>query len=577
MSGHPLRYKLNNWQTVALALILPAAFALRIWGIDFGLPNTAVRPDETTLVHRALAMGSGDLNPHFFRYPSLHFYVLALVYGMYYLAGTVTGRFDGTADFQYEYFTDPSTIFIIGRALTAAMGTATVALVYSMATRWRDRTAGVLSAAFLGVAFLHVRDSHFLTLDVPATFYLLVACAFAWRQFDHPSNKTALLCGLFVGLAASTKYNTALLAPTVLVAVWLAAPGGTGSRERWTPVAMTALAALGGFIAGSPYVLLDFSAFISDVTAEGGQFSLGRDVDLGIGWTYHLHTSLPTGLGWPLLAASAAGLVLMALRRSHRDMALLSGLLSYYLVAGSGRSVYLRYVIPMVPLLCLAAGVCIAAVTARIKGSAQPYVLLGVGLLIAAPAALSSLHHDRLLAAPDTRQLAARWITQHVPPGATLGLAGSRFGHPRLNRSRMWLEHAREDQRNSGHSAQRLSLMLSLKDYPLEPSYYIYELSPANPRSMRTVLTEWSAANLKNAGIEWVVTQQHPLVFSQLPRSLGQLLKQNAELVATFDPFTDATTRPPFDPIDAFYTPVSDFAAARYNGPIIEIYHINGT
>ena len=576
MSSHPLRYKLNNWQTIALALILLAAFALRIWGIDFGLPNTVVRPDETTLVHRALAMGSGDLNPHFFRYPSLHFYVLALVYGLYYLAGNVTGRFDGIADFQYEYFTDPSTIFIIGRLLTAAMGTATVALVYTMATRWRGRTAGVLSAAFLSVAFLHVRDSHFLTLDVPATFYLLVACAFAWRQFDRPTNKAALLCGLFVGLAVSTKYNTALLAPTVLLAVWLAAPGGTASRERWTPVAMTALAALGGFIAGSPYVLLDFSTFISDVTAEGGQFSLGRNVDLGLGWTYHLHTSLPTGLGWPLLAASAAGLVLMALRRSHRDVALLSGLLSYYLVAGSGRSVYLRYLIPMVPLLCLAAGVCLAVVTARIKGASRPFVLLGVGLLIAAPTALSSLHHNRLLAAPDTRQLAAHWITQHVPPGSTLGLAGSRFGHPRLNRSRLWLEHAREDQRNSGLGAQRLSLMFSLQDYPLEPSYYIYEFSPVNPRGMRTVLTEWSAADLKDAGIQWVITQQHPLAFSQMLPRLGQLLEQHAELIVTFDPFTDATARPPFDPIDAFYTPVGDFAAARYSGPTIGVFRLDG-
>ena len=173
--AEPFRVKVaeairSRGKHLVLPLILLLAFALRIWGIDFGLPNTLVRPDETTLVHRALAIAAGDLNPHFFRYPSLHFYTLAVVYGVYFLVGRVTGHFDGVEDFQYEFFTEPSTIFILGRLLTAFMGTASVALVYLIATKWRGRAAGVLSALFLSVSFLHVRDSHFLTLDVPSTW-----------------------------------------------------------------------------------------------------------------------------------------------------------------------------------------------------------------------------------------------------------------------------------------------------------------------------------------------------------------------------------------------------------------------
>ena len=323
----------SSWQLVVVPLILMAAFALRIWGIDFGLPNTLARPDETTLVHRALAIGAGDLNPHFFRYPSLHFYVLALVYGLYFLAGRATGHFDGVEDFQYEFFAEPSTIFILGRLLTAMMGTASVALVYSIATRWRGRTAGVLSALFLAVAFLHVRDSHFLTLDVPATFYLLVACLFAWRQFDQPNTRTALLSGLFLGLATSTKYNVVLLAPMILLAVVFSSRGHQhgsseaaglhlgspqlNSKGSWTLLAMTTLVAIVAFVAGSPFVLLDYSTFLADLTAEGGQFSVGRALDLGRGWTYHLHTSLVHGLGWPLLITSAARLSIPA-AATHR-------------------------------------------------------------------------------------------------------------------------------------------------------------------------------------------------------------------------------------------------------------------
>ncbi|MDB4698654.1 hypothetical protein OAF45_00760, partial [Candidatus Latescibacteria bacterium] len=69
-----------------LAAILLVGLALRVWGLAFGLPNISCRPDESTLVHRALAIGAGDPNPHFFNYPSLHFYLLAAVYGAYYIA-----------------------------------------------------------------------------------------------------------------------------------------------------------------------------------------------------------------------------------------------------------------------------------------------------------------------------------------------------------------------------------------------------------------------------------------------------------------------------------------------------------
>ena len=132
-----------------------------------------------------------------------------------------------------------------------------------------------------------------------------------------------------------------------------------------------------------------------------------------------------------------------------------------------------------------------------------------------------------------------------------------------------------DDQRRSGFDANRLGLMLALKDYPVEPSYYVYELRPDNPQGMRTVLSEWSARTLRSAGVEWVVTQQHPLVFSQVSPSLGQLLDQYADLVISFDPLVPGTPAPPFDPIDAFYTPIGEFSAARYSGPIISIYQLN--
>ena len=98
-----------------LACIVLVGLLLRLWGLDFGLPNVNTRPDESTLVHKAIAFGSGDLNPHFFKYPSLHFYLLAGVYGLYFAAGLGLGLFAGVQDFQRQFFSDPSIFFLLGR------------------------------------------------------------------------------------------------------------------------------------------------------------------------------------------------------------------------------------------------------------------------------------------------------------------------------------------------------------------------------------------------------------------------------------------------------------------------------
>ena len=68
-----------------LAGALIVGTGLRFYGLDFGLPHTQARPDEGVLLHRALSVASGDLNPHFFNYPSLHIYVTAIACGVYYL------------------------------------------------------------------------------------------------------------------------------------------------------------------------------------------------------------------------------------------------------------------------------------------------------------------------------------------------------------------------------------------------------------------------------------------------------------------------------------------------------------
>ena len=192
---------------LVLVGILLVAAGLRFWGLSFGLPHDHCRPDENLLVHHALSIGAGDLNPHAFYWPTLHFYLLALVFGVYFVAASAVDAFSGLQEFELYFHLDPSPFYLLGRSLSALFGTATVWLTYKIGRMLGDHRAGQISALFLAVCFLHVRDSHFLTTDVPATFYFVASCGMTLRYAKMGRTRDLYWGATLLGFAASTKYN----------------------------------------------------------------------------------------------------------------------------------------------------------------------------------------------------------------------------------------------------------------------------------------------------------------------------------------------------------------------------------
>jgi len=70
----------GRWARPLLVLLLAVAALLRAWSLDFGLPHSLARPDETEIVSRSLRFFATDLNPYFFHYPSLFFYLIGAVF-----------------------------------------------------------------------------------------------------------------------------------------------------------------------------------------------------------------------------------------------------------------------------------------------------------------------------------------------------------------------------------------------------------------------------------------------------------------------------------------------------------------
>ncbi len=97
-----------------LFAILIGAFVLRIYGANFGLPNLYAW-DESQVVTRAMRFASGDLNPHFFFYPGLYFYLLFVVNILHFVIGRLVGVYHSAAQFGGLFFLDPTHVYLVSR------------------------------------------------------------------------------------------------------------------------------------------------------------------------------------------------------------------------------------------------------------------------------------------------------------------------------------------------------------------------------------------------------------------------------------------------------------------------------
>lgn len=420
------RLGVTRSETFLLLGALLVGAGLRLWGIGFGLPNTVARPDEGRLVGVAAGFTlRHDLNPHFFSYPTLFPETIGAIYAARCAGAVALGAFPTIGRCAESWFLDWGPLFLTARLVSAFSGVCAVPLVFFIGRRLYPNAA-LPSAALVSVVFLHVRDSHFGVTDVAMTTLVLTALLLLLRADERPTVRRYGAAGLVLGLAAATKYNAVLLIAAGLIS---AARVWHGRLETWRAavprmVALT-VAAAATFLIATPYALLDRGEFLRDTRFESWHLQ-HANIPLSVGWRYHALVTLPLGVGWPLLVVGVAGIVWTILARPRPAALVFTFPILYYAVAGSGYTVFVRYMIPVVPFLCLGAGAAIALVADRAWRPRWGARVVGIGLTILCglPTASKAIAFDRVLARTDSRVLAADWAAQHVEPNASILFTG---------------------------------------------------------------------------------------------------------------------------------------------------------
>lgn len=407
------------------------ALALRLYGIGFGLPNLYYW-DEPTVVQRAVRFGSGDLNPHFFYYPALYMYVLFVASGLHFLWGLALGDYQGVSAFATRFFVDPSGIYLTARGVTAAFGAACVLLTLLVGRRFFGGLAGLLGALFLSVAVVHTTYSHIAVTDVPQSLFIVAAHLPLYSVLTRGRWRDYLLCGPLIGLGVATKYLAILLAPSLLLAHLLAQRDEAGRGKGWIarlgdPRLWAGLAAVvGGFFIGSPFNFIEAAAFISDFRQQA---AISSGSGQGNSFGEILLVYLPDSLGWPLYLAALVGVGLLLWRRRPADLLFLTFPAIYLLFVGRYTLAFPRYIIPLEPLLALAAGHALATAYEWLRSRAPARSAWPAAMLAALTVALlgvplvTTLRWDMQMAhEADSRTLARAWAEAQLPADAVVAI-----------------------------------------------------------------------------------------------------------------------------------------------------------
>jgi 4-amino-4-deoxy-L-arabinose transferase-like glycosyltransferase len=401
---------------MGLLAVLSAAAILRFWALGHGIPY-AVGVDEPEIVERAfMMMKSGALNPHFFDYPSLSIYLQFIVSIIRFIVGAITGAWT-----SLDHATSDS-FYLWGRALTATFGVATVMLVYNIGLRWGGRHA-LLAAGLLAVMPLHVRYSHFVLTDVPLTFFVTLTMLLSLVAHEQNRLGAFALAGAAAGLAAATKYNGGLALIMPLIACWMTVP----ARPSRLACSLAAIGASGAaFLLAAPYTLLDLPSFLNAFARLSGEYRTVGGSGEAVPITYLKH--LRNAMGVPALLLAFGGLVLGIVRlargpgRVRWALAVAFPLLHFAMIAQQ-QLVFGRYLLPLVPQLCLLAATAVVSgvsLLRRYEIPRAPRTALIAALTIAAllPPALQAIEWNRTAGKVSTIDLAYNWLRENVPPGS---------------------------------------------------------------------------------------------------------------------------------------------------------------
>jgi hypothetical protein len=570
-----------------LVLIFALALGVRLIGLRYGLP-AVYNPDEVAIMSRALAFAKGDFNPHNFLYPSFYFYALFVWEGLTALLAVMTRSVASFGAFQREFVLDPTRVFVAGRLLTALAGAGTAVATGLLGARVWSPLTGLLAAALLAVAPLHVLNSHYVKHDVPVTFLIVLAYLAYERLWSlraeggrhgsrplraggiHLQAEGALLkAAAITGVAFSTHYYAIFLA---IPLAWSAARGARNRTDAIRRIAVAAAVSGAVFFLLSPFILAEPGTALRDIRANR-QIVVDRAIEsLGYaaGAARYGALLLFDTAGVPAALLAIAGLVVALRKDPARALWMLAFPVAFlFFIAGTFPAS--RYLVPVVPFLALFAAIALAELWRRQRLAAQCLLVAALGV-----AGLESVRTGAFIRQTDTRTLALDYIRAHIPAGTTV------LTQPYSVPLEPTSDTLREAVRRSGREMPtKTRLQIGRDPYP-EPAYRLIYLGRGMDAdklylSYEQLSGDDPLAALRREHVAFVVLKRYndgaPAAMTLLTALAGK-----SRRIAVFAPYSHAGGAEGTPRAEPFLhnSDARISGALERPGPVVEIWQIDG-
>lgn len=403
-------------------IIFALAFALRLIGINWGLPNNlhyqSYHPDEPINFAASLQIDPAHFNftPGFYNYGTLYLTIAKVASG--YCPPPASDTKDSIAVYE-------RCCLFAGRIVSALAGAGTAWVVFALLRR-RTLTFG---AAFGGIAMAiapgFLVHSRFFTVDVTATFLFALSLYFALRLLPNKNGEQpthfirwAILAGLFVGLSAGAKYAGALGILAVFAAIAL-----SSGKQKSILFVLAPFVALIAFIVATPGVILDQARFKADFIYELAHTQSGQGlvfVDTPPGYIAHI-LGMSVGFGTLAMLMGIGGLAYAAYKKHRWAWTVLAFALPYYLLIGHSEVKFLRYEFPLYVPLAIGLGWAVGQSHQR-GGWGRAAVILGI--FAVGGQLRNSIQYNIWMAATDPRDEAGAFFKNEAAkhPSLTVGV-----------------------------------------------------------------------------------------------------------------------------------------------------------
>lgn len=399
--------------TLLLTLLL-AFVTLRLPYLKEGSPYL-YREDEAHHFNRLVGMmKTGDLDPHYFHKPSLHFYLRLPALGAAFLWAAKKAELESTRDIitedpsglaNYSFSVSHPRLLLVSRAFSVVLQGGCLLLTILLGVQLG---LPVVLALVGGLLFTFspsaIAESAVIGVDGVMAFFCLLCASLALRALKLSTTLSLFWASLAAGLAISSKYNAA---PVYFVPLVTLLISKKHSFERWLTVLFVPVL---GFLIASPYILFRIPEFLNQLAYEvwhyGTAGHVGHSAEPGLQQLlFYLNWLASEAVGYGALALVTLGVVI-ALYGSKKKPALLVVLvfpITFFVLMVTQRANFERNMTVMLPFLSIIMALGLSALLAVLKPRFLGYLLLVVALF--QPAIISVGQWRKTRDLPETRLL----------------------------------------------------------------------------------------------------------------------------------------------------------------------------